>query len=207
MKNILCFGDSNTYGIIPGTWDRYDSDSRYPGILRNLLKNFNIIEDGVVGRTSIYPDHRPGRIGINDIDESIKNSNPNYIVIMLGTNDLKKINAKSLSELNEALDKLLSHVIKYDTKVILVNPATLDKNIEKLDFDFDFNSYEVSKSAKSVYESLAKKYDFHFLDANRYATVGVDGEHITSVGHKALANAIYELILKLEGNSNESNTL
>lgn len=207
MKNILCFGDSNTYGIIPGTWDRYDSDSRYPGILRSLLKNFNIIEDGVVGRTSIYPDHRPGRIGINDIDESIKNANPNYMVIMLGTNDLKKINAKSLSELNEALDKLLSHVIKYDTKVILVNPATLDKNIEKLDFDFDFNSYEISKSAKSVYESLAKKYDFHFLDANTYATVGVDGEHITSVGHKALANAIYELILKLEGNNNESNTL
>lgn len=207
MKNILCFGDSNTYGIIPGTWDRYDSDSRYPGILRSLLKNFNIIEDGVVGRTSIYPDHRPGRIGINDIDESIKNSNPNYIVIMLGTNDLKKINAKSLSELNEALDKLLLHVIKYDTKVILVNPATLDKNIEKLDYDFNYNSYEVSKSAKSVYESLAKKYDFHFLDANTYATVGVDGEHITSVGHKALANAIYELILKLEGNSNESNTL
>lgn len=207
MKNILCFGDSNTYGIIPGTWDRYDSDSRYPGILRSLLKNFNIIEDGVVGRTSIYPDHRPGRIGINDIDESIKNSNPNYIVIMLGTNDLKKINAKSLSELNEALDKLLSHVIKYDTKVILVNPATLDKNIEKLDYDFNYNSYKVSSNAKSVYESLAKKYDFHFLDANTYATVGVDGEHITSVGHKALANAIYELILKLEGNSNESNTL
>ena len=24
MKQILCFGDSNTYGLIPGTKDRYD---------------------------------------------------------------------------------------------------------------------------------------------------------------------------------------
>ena len=28
MKQILCFGDSNTYGLIPGTKDRYDWDTR-----------------------------------------------------------------------------------------------------------------------------------------------------------------------------------
>ena len=27
MKQILCFGDSNTYGLIPGTKDRYDWDT------------------------------------------------------------------------------------------------------------------------------------------------------------------------------------
>ena len=26
MKEILCFGDSNTYGLIPGTKKRYDRD-------------------------------------------------------------------------------------------------------------------------------------------------------------------------------------
>lgn len=29
MKQILCFGDSNTYGLIPGTKDRYDWDTRW----------------------------------------------------------------------------------------------------------------------------------------------------------------------------------
>ena len=31
MKQILCFGDSNTYGLIPGTKDRYDWDTRWSG--------------------------------------------------------------------------------------------------------------------------------------------------------------------------------
>ena len=26
MKEILCFGDSNTYGLIPGTTRRYDRE-------------------------------------------------------------------------------------------------------------------------------------------------------------------------------------
>ena len=27
MKEILCFGDSNTYGLIPGTTRRYDRET------------------------------------------------------------------------------------------------------------------------------------------------------------------------------------
>ena len=27
MKEILCFGDSNTYGLIPGTKERYGRDT------------------------------------------------------------------------------------------------------------------------------------------------------------------------------------
>lgn len=29
MKQILCFGDSNTYGLIPGTAERYDCKVRW----------------------------------------------------------------------------------------------------------------------------------------------------------------------------------
>ncbi len=32
MKHILCYGDSNTHGYIPGG-GRYDDDTRYTGIL------------------------------------------------------------------------------------------------------------------------------------------------------------------------------
>ena len=31
MKEILCFGDSNTYGLIPGTKNRYGRDTRWTG--------------------------------------------------------------------------------------------------------------------------------------------------------------------------------
>ena len=41
MKQIVCFGDSNTYGLIPGTTDRYDWNTRWTVI---------------VGRTTIFDD-------------------------------------------------------------------------------------------------------------------------------------------------------
>ena len=37
MKEILCFGDSNTYGLIPGTTSRFDRSTRWTGILESAL--------------------------------------------------------------------------------------------------------------------------------------------------------------------------
>ena len=39
MRQILCFGDSNTYGLIPGTKNRYDWETRWTGILDRKLKD------------------------------------------------------------------------------------------------------------------------------------------------------------------------
>ena len=37
MREILCFGDSNTYGLIPGTENRFDRNTRWTGILDKHL--------------------------------------------------------------------------------------------------------------------------------------------------------------------------
>ena len=37
MKNILCFGDSNTWGYTPGTAVRYDIHTRYTGVMQDEL--------------------------------------------------------------------------------------------------------------------------------------------------------------------------
>ena len=37
MKHVLCFGDSNTWGFIPGTCKRYDEHTRWTGILQDEL--------------------------------------------------------------------------------------------------------------------------------------------------------------------------
>ena len=66
MKEILCFGDSNTYGLIPGTTRRYDREARWTGILAEKLydKGYRIIEEGLCGRTSVFDDAtRDGRNG------------------------------------------------------------------------------------------------------------------------------------------------
>ena len=67
MKNILFFGDSNTYGYKPDKSGRYDYDVRWTGRIANLLGNeYNIIEEGLCGRTTIFPDAvRDARKGID----------------------------------------------------------------------------------------------------------------------------------------------
>ena len=67
IKNILCFGDSNTWGFVPGAFDpetlymkRYSILERWPGILRDILgADYHIIEEGLNGRTTNveYPDY------------------------------------------------------------------------------------------------------------------------------------------------------
>ena len=52
MREILCFGDSNTYGLIPGTKERYKENIRWTGILQQKLKekDCRIVEEGLCGR-------------------------------------------------------------------------------------------------------------------------------------------------------------
>ena len=56
-RTVLCYGDSNTYGYVPETGTRYPVNVRYPGRLQMLLGNdYNVIEEGCNGRTTIHDD-------------------------------------------------------------------------------------------------------------------------------------------------------
>lgn len=47
MKQLLCYGDSNTWGLIPGTKERYPWGIRWTSILQEKLgsTNVRVIED------------------------------------------------------------------------------------------------------------------------------------------------------------------
>ena len=54
MKRILCFGDSLTWGFIPGSGERYDETKRWTKLLQKKLGNhYEIIENGISGRVSL----------------------------------------------------------------------------------------------------------------------------------------------------------
>lgn len=44
MKNILCFGDSNTWGYDPVTGSRYAYDVRWTGRLQQMLPDCRILD-------------------------------------------------------------------------------------------------------------------------------------------------------------------
>lgn len=97
--NILCFGDSNTYGYRPDGTGRFDEKTRWTCLLQKKFGNgHRIIEEGLCGRTTIFSDaFREGRRGLDQIGITIETHNPiDLLVLMLGTNDCKtRFNASS----------------------------------------------------------------------------------------------------------------
>jgi lysophospholipase L1-like esterase len=60
MKTILCYGDSNTWGFVPGSanyeifyLERYTCDVRWTEVLQQKLgPDYYVIEEGLNGRTT-----------------------------------------------------------------------------------------------------------------------------------------------------------
>ncbi len=96
-KCIVCYGDSNTWGYIPGTnKQRYPLSLRWPGVLSGLLGNrFRVIEEGLSGRTTVHDDPIEGALSVNKnglkgIGMILDTHSPvDLVIIMLGSNDLK----------------------------------------------------------------------------------------------------------------------
>ena len=52
MNNILCYGDSNTFGFNTKDNSRYDENTRWTAILqKNLGEGYKVINEGMPNRT------------------------------------------------------------------------------------------------------------------------------------------------------------
>ena len=70
MKSVLAFGDSNTWGLVPGTGSRvrYPENIRWTGLLQSRLNDTRVIEEGLCGRTTVFEDElRGGRKGLSPL--------------------------------------------------------------------------------------------------------------------------------------------
>ena len=181
MKQILCFGDSNTYGLIPGTTNqRYGWGTRWTSILDDKVrtKGYRVIEEGLCGRTTVFDDpFRTERRGTEMLPAILESHRPvDTIVLMLGTNDCKSVYSAT-------------------PEILLVSPIYLGERIWEEDFDpeFDKNSIEVSWNLPRVYEKIARRRNISYLPASEFARPGeADQEHLDELGHSRLADAIYE---------------
>lgn len=196
--NVVLYGDSNTYGYNPNN-ERYVN--RYGNVLKELLGSDYIVhEEGLVGRTTIYDDYRKNRKALDSAYLDLKKyERIDLLIIMLGTNDFKKNNAKDQVSLSIAMNKLINKIesFKITDKILLISPILLDENIENLDSEYDYNSYLLSKEASLIYKNISIQNDLLFFDAKEVAKPGIDGEHLTEEGHKALGEALAKLIKKI----------
>lgn len=200
MKRILCFGDSNTYGYKPDGTGRFDENIRWTaGVQRMLGADYQIIEEGLCGRTTIFEDElRPNRRGVDMIGAIVESHNPiDILVVMLGTNDCKaryKATAEIIARGMEQVIERAGLKASQDMKVLVISPILLGQGVGEKGYDPEFDSGSEQESARLAeeYKKLADRKGFYYLDASEYAKPSIaDREHLDEVGHEKLAVAIF----------------
>ncbi|MBR4277120.1 MAG: arylesterase [Lachnospiraceae bacterium] len=205
MRELLAFGDSNTWGLVPGKnlSNRYPRDKRWTGILENRLEGVRIAEEGLCGRTTVFEDRtRPGRNGAKELPVLLESHYPvDGVILMLGTNDCKSYYNASPEEIGAGVDKCISEIAKFiePENILLISPIYLGEDVclPEKDPEFDKKSIGTSKALKKVYSDIAKKRGTKFIAASDYASPSkVDDEHLSEEGHEKLAQAILEVLKK-----------
>ena len=201
MREILCFGDSNTYGLIPGTKERYKENIRWTGILQQKLKekDCRIVEEGLCGRTTVFEDpFRQGRRGTALLPTLLETHHPvDLVVLMLGTNDCKTIFGASAEVIGRGIQCLLDQIQTFapQADVLLISPIYLGEKVWQEGYDQDFSplSVKVSKELETVYERIAAERQIGYLRASDYVQCSeADQEHLNAQGHQIFAQAVYE---------------
>lgn len=214
MKRILCFGDSNTWGYIPGTGKRYDPDVRWTGVAQKLLgDDYLVIEEGLNGRTTVYPHPcKPWQTGITSLEAVLHSQKPlDLVIMMLGTNDLVRTDAFGVGEGAKAMiECMFAHhkphrhipesIFADEARILLVSPILMHGMLEEHDGERHRKAPEESKKFARIYRKVAEDTGVLFMDAAEFAEPSpVDGIHMEADSHQRLGEAMAARIKEILG--------
>jgi len=112
----MCYGDSNTWGVIGRYQDsplpscKYDPDHHWPTVMAGILgDHFQVEVEGLGGRTTIYSNpSEPWKNGEPYLLPCIMTHRPlDLVIIMLGTNDLQIHKDITAEDLQVGISKLV----------------------------------------------------------------------------------------------------
>ena len=200
MKTILCFGDSNTWGYIPGSGERYPYENRWTGILQQRLGNqYRVIEEGLSGRYTVWDDpFRSGRNGSKLLLPLLESHAPvDLIIIMLGTNDVLHISENTAYDAARGVYVLIEIVQRSQCgaeglapSVLLISPPLMSKLSENLGLECHGDPNK-SHGFSEHYKRVSEEFDCYFLDAAEVCEASeTDGVHLDQDAHLRLAIAV-----------------
>ncbi|MEC9403409.1 MAG: SGNH/GDSL hydrolase family protein [Pseudomonadota bacterium] len=203
MRTILCYGDSNTHGQIPGgtPLDRYTLLQRWPGVLaRELGKGWHIIEEGLSGRTTVHDDPIEGALknGRTYLRPCLMSHAPlDLVIIMLGTNDLKARFGQPASEVAMGIGCLIHDIKELSPgpdgtvpEIMVVSPPPMLDDIKEWENIFKA-AQQKSHELALQFEIMSDSLEVHFFDAGSVSTCDpLDGFLINSQAHENLGVAL-----------------
>jgi lysophospholipase L1-like esterase len=171
MRTLVCFGDSNTWGYIPGSGgERFPREQRWPVLLQRALGDeWEVIAEGLGGRTATIdrPDSE-GRNGLPYLVPCLHSHDPvDLVVIFLGTNDVNFVDDDRVAR---CVARLVEIARREAGDVLVVCPAP-----------FDGHDLEAS---------FRDELDCEVIVAPPYPVVNGDVEHLDAAGHAMLAELV-----------------
>ena len=175
--NVICFGDSNTYGYDPRSYlgSRYDKKSRWVDLLA-AKTGWAICNMGENGRTiPLSPPVIP-----NDTD---------LLIVMLGTNNL--LQGQTPEDSAQKLEHVLIHVPLCPNQILLIAPPPLSLG----QWVTSQQLVDRSLAFAQCCQELAQRLRILFADAGTWKIpLTYDGVHFTEQGHKQFACGLLDAL-------------
>ncbi len=212
MKQIFIYGDSLSWGIIPGTRDRLPFTKRWPHVMESLLNknqdNYRVIENCLNGRRTVWDDpFKPGRNGLIGLEQQIEIYSPlSLIILMLGTNDFQSSHSNTAWHAAQGIKSLILAIRRAPIEPTMTTPPVLviappeiteprGDAIEKFK-DGDQRSIGVAEEFKNI----CKELNCYFFDAGSVIKPSpFDGVHLDEPGHHKLGSSLVAEIHKILG--------
>jgi lysophospholipase L1-like esterase len=206
VKTILCYGDSNTWGVDPTNPEvRFPREVRWPNRLATALgAGHEVITEGLNGRTATLDSPvADGRNGLTYLMPCLHSHMPiDLVVIYLGTNDLSDRYRLPPVDVAGAVGRLVRVVRASEAgpgggapEVLVICPPPF----ARLDPDGSFaTAGERSRQVGRHFAELAALLGCELLDLDGVASYSdLDGIHLEADGHAAVAAAVEPIARRL----------
>jgi lysophospholipase L1-like esterase len=210
MRQILVYGDSLTWGIIPGTRGRLPFDERWPGVMEQGLnaegRSVRVLEDCLNGRRTVWEDpYKPGRNGLDGLAQRIETHSPLALVIlMLGTNDFQSMHPHTAWHAAQGIAALVAAIRQAPIEpgmptppILVVAPPPLQPPKGPIAPKF-IGAESKAVGLADAYRDVCAALDCPFFDAGTVtATSRVDGVHLDADQHMTLGRATVDVVRPL----------
>jgi lysophospholipase L1-like esterase len=210
MHHILVYGDSLSWGIVPGTRRRLPFADRWAGVMERLLvstgRDVRVTEDCLNGRRTVLDDpFKPGRNGRIGLEQRVEVNSPlDLVVLMLGTNDLQSMHqfvawhaAQGVAALVQAVRQAPIEPEMPVPRILIVAPPPLQEPRGPLASKFAGAPAKGVGLAEAL-AVVARELGCEFVDAGPgVRTSAVDGIHLDAEQHAALGSALAGVVGRL----------
>ncbi len=207
MQQILVYGDSLSWGIIPTTRQRLPFDGRWPGVMENRLhaqgRSVRVIEDCLNGRRTVWDDpYKPGRNGLDGLAQRIEIYSPLALVIlMLGTNDFQSVHPHTAWHAAQGIAALVAAIRHAPIEpgmsvppILIVAPPPIGISKGPIAPKF-LGAATKCAGLADAYRDVATALDCLFFDSGTVTTASrVDGIHLDADQHTTLGEAMADIV-------------